>query len=339
MAITVKDVAKRAGVSPATVSRVCNHNPSISQETRDRVLKAIAELGYELPGQTESASPSVKTIGIVLPPSDRDAYENTFYLKVIRGINQVCNQRQVTSTVVTGEVYAETLRSVQTLHRSGKADGFILLYSRKNDFIIDYLCEQGLLYVIVGKPDDLPGQTMCIDNDNLLAGREAADYLYSLGHRRIGYLGEENTESLYHSLWNLLPEYGLELVPGWMKQGRERFETGGYLRARELLREKELPTAVIAGYDQMAYGAMRAFAEAGLRVPEDISVVGNSSALPDEACPMSLTTIMKPVEQMCVQAVRILRDAMENPKTHIIQSVTFQSKLVIRNSTCPPVQR
>ena len=106
-----------------------------------------------------------------------------------------------------------------------------------------------------------------------------------------------------------------------------------------MLREKELPTAVIAGYDQMAYGAMRAFAEAGLRVPEDVSVVGHSSALPDEDCPMSLTTIMKPVEQMSVQAVQILRDAMENPKTHVIQRVTLQSRLVIRNSTCAPAQR
>jgi len=197
MAVTVKDVARHAGVSPSTVSRVCNNNPSISRETREKVQQAIAELGYELPATEAAPIPAVKTIAIVLPPSDRDAYENTFYLKAIRGISQICNQRQVASTVVTGRDYDEVLRSIQTLHRGSKADGFIMLYSRKDDVIIDYLCEHGLLYVIVGKPDDLPGQTVCIDNDNLSAAREAADYLYSLGHRRIGYLGILRWPRLY----------------------------------------------------------------------------------------------------------------------------------------------
>ena len=84
---------------------------------------------------------------------------------------------------------------------------------------------------------------------------------------------------------------------------------------------------------------MRAFAEHGIRVPEDISVVGHSSALPDVACPVSLTTVMKPVEQMGVTAVNILKDAMEHPTGHVVQNVTLQSKLVVRNSTCPPKER
>lgn len=294
MAITVKDVAKRAGVSPATVSRVCNHNPSISRETRDRVLKAIAELGYELPEQAESASPAVKTIGIVLPPSDRDAYENTFYLKVIRGINQVCNQRQVTSTVVTGEDYAETLRSVQTLHRSGKADGFILLYSRKNDIIIDYLCEQGLLYVIVGKPDDLPGQTMCIDNDNLLAGREAADYLYSLGHRRIGYLGL-SSDFLYASdrrsgyqlslLLHGLPvqaDYCVEL---------DRVSSGDTSALMALLSRPDRPTAFVVSDDMLALALERVCAQMRLRIPEDISIIAFNNSLYSQLASPQLTSI------------------------------------------------
>ena len=193
MAVTVKDVAKHAGVSPSTVSRVCNHNPAISKETRDRVLQAINELGYELPTVQEAPSiRTIKTIGIVLPPSDREAYENTFYLKAIRGISQVCNQRQVASTIVTGKDYSDILRSIQILHGSGSVDGFIMLYSKKDDIVVDYLCEHGLLYVVVGKPGELASQTICIDNDNLLAGREAADYLYNLGHRRIGYIGSIN---------------------------------------------------------------------------------------------------------------------------------------------------
>ena len=89
MAVTIKDVAALAGVSTSTVSRVCNHNPAISRETADRVRKAMAELGYEPNPPAEAAAPQpIKMIGIVLPPSDRDAYENNFFLKAVRGISQ-----------------------------------------------------------------------------------------------------------------------------------------------------------------------------------------------------------------------------------------------------------
>lgn len=295
MSVTVKDVARRAGVSPATVSRVCNHNPSISRETRERVLQAIAELGYELPVQAEPAvSPAVKTIGIVLPPSDRDAYENTFYLKVIRGISQVCNQRQVASTVITGQDYLETLRSVQTLHRSGKADGFILLYSRKNDIVIDYLCEQGLLYVIVGKPDDLPGQTMCIDNDNLLAGKEAADYLYDLGHRRIGYLGL-HSDFIYaldrrsgYQLSLLL--HGLPVQPDYCVE-LERVGAEDTASLEALLARPDRPTSFVVSDDMLALALERVCVQMHLRVPEDISIIAFNNSLYSQLTSPQLTSV------------------------------------------------
>ena len=191
MAVTIKDVAALAGVSTSTVSRVCNNNPAISRETAERVRRAMAEVGYEPNSSAEPAAPQpIKMIGIVLPPSDPDAFENNFFLKAVRGISQVCNQCQAASTIITGQDYAELLHSVKTLHLSGRIDGFILLYSRKNDVIADYLCDQAIPYVIVGKPQDTSGATLCIDNDNLTAGRDAADYLYNLGHRRIGFLGK-----------------------------------------------------------------------------------------------------------------------------------------------------
>lgn len=295
MAVTVKDVAKRAGVSPATVSRVCNHNPSISRETRERVLRAIAELGYELPSPAEpAAAPALKTIGIVLPPSDLEAYENTFYLKVIRGISQVCNQRQVASTVITGQDYTETLRSVQTLHRSGKADGFILLYSRKNDIVVDYLCEQGLLYVIVGKPDELTGQTMCIDNDNLLAGREAADYLYSLGHRRIGYLGLRS-DFIYASdrragyqLSLLL--HGLPIRPDYCVE-LDRVGAEDTTSLEVLLACPDRPTAFVVSDDMLALALERVCVQMRLRIPEDVSIIAFNNSLYSQLASPQLTSV------------------------------------------------
>lgn len=294
MAVTVKDVAKRAGVSPATVSRVCNNNPSISRETRERVQQAIAALGYIPPVPAESAVPAVKTIGIVLPPSDRDAYENTFYLKAIRGISQICNQRQVASTLVTGRDYAETLHSVQTLHRSGKVDGFILLYSRKKDVVTDYLCEQGVLYVIVGKADELAGQTLCIDNDNLLAGREAADYLYSLGHRRIGYLGLRS-DFLYtvdrrsgYQLALLLR--GLPLQPDYcVELNCAGDEDTAALEA--LLSRNDRPTAFVVSDDMLALALERVCVQMRLQIPQDVSIIAFNNSLYSQLASPQLTSV------------------------------------------------
>ena len=171
MAVTIKDVAALAGVSPSTVSRTCKNNPSISTETKEKVRKAMIELGYEVNFQASNlASQYSRTIGIILPASAREVYENAFYLEAIRGISHYCNQRQYMSTVVTGQDEDEILKAIQSMSRSGKVDGFIVLYSRKDDPIIDYLFSEGLLYILVGKATQYTNQTLYIDNDNLLAG-------------------------------------------------------------------------------------------------------------------------------------------------------------------------
>ena len=190
MAVTIKEVAALAGVSPSTVSRTCKNNPSISEETKERVRRAMAQLGYEPNFQASNlASQNSRAIGIILPPSEKEAFENPFYLEVIRGISQFCNQRQYINTVITGRDDREILQAIRSMTRSGQADGFIVLYSRQKDPIIDYLYGEGLLFVLIGKAYQFANQTIYIDNDNMLAGQEAADYLWNLGHRRIAYIG------------------------------------------------------------------------------------------------------------------------------------------------------
>lgn len=317
MAVTVKDVAKRAGVSPSTVSRVCNNNPSISKETRERVQQAIAELGYELPAAPEApAIPAVKNIAIVLPPSDREAYENTFYLKAIRGISQICNQRQVASTVITGKDYAEMLQSIQILHRSGSVDGFIMLYSRKNDIVIDYLCEHGLLYVIVGKPNELANQTICIDNDNLLAGREATDYLCELGHRRIGYIGSRS-DFMYAS--DRRSGYQLSLLlhelPGRADYCVEMdgINADGAEALRALLCREDRPTAFVVSDDILALALERVCAQMQLSIPEDVSIIAFNNSLYAQLASPQLTSVDINSFQLGQEAANQIINHAENP--------------------------
>ena len=108
MAVTIKDVAALAGVSPSTVSRTYRNNPSISEETKERVRCAARQLGYQM-GAAAGENVGVRTIGVILPPSAREVYENPFYLEMIRGINQFCNAHQYVSTIVTGQDNDEIL--------------------------------------------------------------------------------------------------------------------------------------------------------------------------------------------------------------------------------------
>ncbi len=316
MAVTIKDVAALAGVSTSTVSRVCNNNPAISRETQERVKKAMVELGYE--GYTapqDTAPQPIKMIGIVLPPSDRDTYENNVFLKAIRGISQVCNQRQTASTIITGKDQAELLRSVKTLHLSGRIDGFILLYSRKDDPVIDYLCEHGILYVIVGKPYDMAAQTLSIDNDNLNASREATDYLYSLGHRRIGYLGSTNafifaTERLAGYQLALLmhnipyrPEYCIE-----MEKVNSNDES-----LRTLLSRDDRPTAFVVSEDMLALALERACNRLNLSIPDDISIIAFNNSLYSELAVPQLTAVDINSFQLGQEAAMQIINYLENP--------------------------
>ena len=182
MPVTIKDVAALAGVSPSTVSRTCKDHPSISRQTKEKVRQAMEKLGYEPNFQASSlATQNSRTIGIVLPPSRREAYENAFYLEAIRGISQFCNQKQYMNTVITGQDEEEIIQAIRTMVRNGLAEGLIVLYSREQDPILDYLYNEGLLYVLIGKAYRNVNQTIYVDNDNVLAAREAAQYLIDLG--------------------------------------------------------------------------------------------------------------------------------------------------------------
>ena len=337
MAVTVKDVAKLAGVSTATVSRVYNNAPSISPETRLKVQKAIEELGYEVPSNQDTPAPiKIRNIGIILPPSDKEAYENSFYLKAIRGISQTCNQRNVATSNVTGKDYEETLHSVQTLHRSGNMDGFILLYSKKNDIILDYLCEQGILYVIVGKPNDMASQTICVDNDNLLAGREAADYLYNLGHRRIGYIGSKN-EYVYASdrregyqLSMLL--HGLPASADFCVEMEGVNDGSGIENLKALMQREDHPTAFVVSDDMLALALERACNQLQLSIPDDISIIAFNNSLYAQLASPQLTAVDINSFLLGQEAANQILNHADNP--NLTTTKTIVPHTIIERDSC-----
>lgn len=337
MAVTIKDVAALAGVSPSTVSRTCKNNPSISEETKERVRKAMAELGYEPNFQASNlASQNSRTIGIILPASAKEVYENSFYLEAIQGISHYCNGRQYMTTIVTGQDEAEILDAVRSMSRSGKVDGFIILYSKKEDPVIDYLFNEGLLYILIGKATQYTNQTIYIDNDNLLAGREATEYLYQLGHRRIAYLGSDSSLmfsadrkagyqlALASHQLPVRPEYCVEV-----KNVSENNEEA----IRGLLMQKDRPTAILVSDDILAVSLERVCLENHLAIPEDLSIISFNNSLFARLTSPQLTSIDIRAGQLGSEAASQIINHIENPNL-LATKIIVPHHLIERDSCC-----
>lgn len=337
MAVTIKDVAALAGVSPSTVSRTCKNNPSISEETKERVRKAMAKLGYEPNFQASNlASQNSRTIGIILPASAKEVYENSFYLEAIQGISHYCNGRQYMTTIVTGQDEAEILDAVRSMSRSGKVDGFIILYSKKDDPVIDYLFNEGLLYILIGKATQYTNQTIYIDNDNLLAGREAAEYLYQLGHRRIAYLGSDSSLmfsadrkagyqlALASHQLPVRPEYCVEV-----KNVSENNEEA----IRGLLMQKDRPTAILVSDDILAVSLERVCLENHLAIPEDLSIISFNNSLFARLTSPQLTSIDIGAGQLGSESASQIINHIENPNL-LATKIIVPHHLIERDSCC-----
>ena len=337
MAVTIKDVAALAGVSPSTVSRTCKNNPSISEETKERVRKAMAELGYEPNFQASNlASQNSRTIGIILPASAKEVYENSFYLEAIQGISHYCNGRQYMTTIVTGQDETEILDAVQSMSRSGKVDGFIVLYSRKDDPVIDFLFNEGLLYILIGKATQYANQTIYIDNDNLLAGQEATEYLYQLGHRRIAYLGSDSSLmfsadrkagyqlALATHQIPIRPEYCVEV---------KNVSVNNEEVIRELLMQEDRPTAILVSDDILAVSLERVCLENHLSIPEDLSILSFNNSLFARLTSPQLTSIDIGSGQLGSEAASQIINHIENPNL-LATKIIVPHHLIERDSCC-----
>ena len=334
MAVTIKDVAELAEVAPSTVSRVCNDNPSISRETREKVRRAMSELGYE-PAPSSAAVPEARLVGVVLPPASRMTYENPFYLKTLWGISQFCSRRRYTAAIIAGRDDAEILEALQAMHQGGQLAGVAVLYSKAGDRVVEYLCETGLLYVLIGKADQLAGQTICIDNDNLSAGREATDYLYNLGHRKIAYLGCDDMffySAERKSGYQLsMLQHGLPVSPEYCVEVKEL--AGGELPVLEaLLRQAERPTAAVVSDDILAVALERTCIRMGLSVPGDLSMISFNNSPFAQLTSFQLTSVDINSFQLGFEAASQLINHVENP--NLLAAKIIVPHYIVERSSC-----
>lgn len=325
----LKDIARETGLTVSTVSKALNNSHEISGQTTKLVLEKAKALGYMT---KKAARKEYKTIGVILPE-----VRSHYYAELMHVLSREIERHGYTMIAILKKEYVAGIKPYVERILKYDLDGlFVSCDSSLSEDCCDRLYSSGVPTLLITDVD-LPYRFDSIYMKAASGVQLALEHLLDLGHRDIGYLGEFNSDVRYQAFCSLLKQKNIDVNPCFVKRGAERFENGGYQLARELLKEKKLPSAVVACYDQIAYGAMRAFRECGIRIPEDISVIGFDNIVMDDFHPIALTSVTNPVEQMGITAVKILIDAINYPETHVVQNVALQSSLVVRNSTCPPV--
>jgi LacI family transcriptional regulator len=309
--VSAQDVAQAAGVSRTTVSFVLNNTPgkSIAEGTRQRVLDAASRLGY-IPNEDARrlARTRTRTIGLFICHS-QFVYSDTFITRVLEGMSQTVNRyraRLVVQPVSLREI------DYREIARKDKADGIILINAHDEDPGLLALAENGFPTVSMDLLDDIPVDQVYVDNTE--AAREITAYLISLGHTRIGMITHAppvflSTRKRLAGFRIAHEEAGLSISPEYIRHA-DFSERSGYDQMRELLKAAQRPTAVFAGNDVVAYGALQAAHEAGLRVPHDISIAGFDDDYMSRFLNPPLTTMALPAAGHGCAAVEMLMDRL-----------------------------
>lgn len=331
--LRLEDIARKTGVSRSTVSRVVNNHPSVSDEVRQRVLAAIEETGYRPHAAARTlASQRSATLGLILPQSVGAFFTDPYYPHLIKGIAQACNQHEYTLALFLVATQEDEQRVFPRLARQGLLDGVIIQSGHRGDqWIIGRMVDAKIPLVVAGRP-------FCYDNvsyvdvDNINAAYSAVVHLVRLGRRRVatitGPLASTVGIDRLEGYRKALVERGLTPDETLIVEG-DFTEGGGFYAMQRLLPAR--PDAVFAASDIMALGAMRAIRQAGLRIPDDIAIVGFDDLPLASQAEVQLTTVRQPVVPLGIQTVELLLDIIENgiePPRRII----LGTELVVRAS-------
>jgi LacI family transcriptional regulator len=330
--LTLEDIAKQAGVSRSTVSRVINDYPHVREHVRKRVLQIIQSTGYHPNAAARTlASQRSWTIGFVLPRSVSSFFTDPYFPRFTQGVAQACNQNNYTLGLFLVGTKEDEEKIFPRISRKGLLDGILVQSGQTGDQLIERLANSNIPLVIAGRPFHC-NDVNYIDVDNINAAYNATSHLILLGYKRIGMIaGPTNTT------------VGLDRREGYVKALIERgrnfdeslfiegdfTEESGYYAMKRMLDDK--PDAVFAASDIMAIGAMRAARETGFSIPDDIAFVGFDDLPIATLLKPRLTTVRQPVHQFGIKAVEILIDLIENGVTPT-RRIILETELIVRES-------
>lgn len=331
--LTIKDIAKIAGVSTMTVSRVINNEKYVKTETKDRVLKLILEYGYEPNFFAKSLkSRKSKTIGLIIGD-----IENPYYSRLAKGVIDVAESSDYNVIVCNSKYKAElSERYINMLIKKG-VDGVLIATVDVFSELINKLNKRDIPFVLITRKLDLPGINY-ITADDYLGGRIAAEYLISLGHKKIFFLKAANvwgSNERIRAFTDVLKENSIYYDESYFSDYLENLDQSYNTTKKFLTEDKNKNfTAIIGGNDFLAIGAMEAIIESGLNIPEDISLIGYDNLNITSILKVSLTTVQQPklrfgelATKRIIQMIENHEETKKNP-----QKLVIKPELVIRKS-------
>ena len=337
---SIKDVARLAGVSIATVSRCVNDPERVRPGTRERVQKAIRETGYSPNTLAQSFRRGKTQVIMVVLPSVGDP----FFTDVMTGIREVASERGYSLLINVTQFNTMTADEIGAMVVSRQADGIALLASM-SPFGTRVLSSssQRALPIVIGCEtisEDLssfPG----IHIDNIGAAKEATNYLLGLGHERIAFIYGEHktllTQDRENGYREAMSEAGKPIDSGWVVAGRLTID-GAIAATEKLLEHPKRPTAIFCANDEMAMGCLHAVQSAGLQAPGDISVMGFDDNRYVKITNPPLTTVAQPAKSIGKKVMQRLLHEIEHGRSRDTEPEIVPHELVVRASTAAPGQ-
>ncbi len=331
--VTLADIAAEAGVSLATVSKVLNGRSDVSATTRARVEQLLAGYGY-LRRASGVASSSARMVELVF-----HELESEWAIEIIRGVERVTREAGI-SLILTesGDRHSPGHAWIDGVLRR-RPIGVILVFSDLGPEEKHKLRSRGVNFVVVDPADEPEPDVASIGSANWAGGFAAAQHLLGLGHRRIGMIsGPEDmlcSVARVDGYRSALERAGVAFEPALVRAG-DFHVAGGRRAASQLLDMDAPPTAIFAGSDLQALGVYEAARPRGVKIPEDLSVVGYDDLRIARWVGPPLTTIRQPLTEMAETAARMLIRMSENPEIPVNQRFDLATSLVVRESTAPP---
>jgi LacI family transcriptional regulator len=321
-------------VSVATVSRVINGRPDVADETREAVLRLVRAHNFSTNRSARALSLGrTGLVGFTIPITHAE-----YFAAILSGATEALYEQDM--RVVLCPTQHEHEREVTLLDRlmQGTTDGAILLLPTETSEELTALQAHGFPFVVADPRFPIDEGIPAVSAAHWAGAKAATDHLLALGHRRIGLITGERgwvaTEGRVDGYHTALAAAGVLPTPELVAEGTFLIESG-YPAATRLLDLAEPPTAILASNDNMAVGVLRAARERGLRVPEDLSLVGYDDSEKASIVTPALTTVRQPLEELGRTAVSLLTRLLDKQRVEALH-VELATKLVVRESTAPP---
>ena len=333
MPATIRDVARKASVGVGTVSRVINDSPAVKKETRLKVLAAIEALDYTPnPIARRLSTGQTLTIGVILPYLTMPSY-----IERLRGVQSTLADSEYDLVLFAIENPSQRDAYFQNLSLKSRVDGVLLISLPPDNDQAQRIAGSNIPSVLI---DGYHPDLCCIYPDDVQGGRIATQHLIDLGHRRIAFISDflrtpfhPSMRLRYQGYRETLTEANIRHNPDYQVEG-SRGRINARFMARKLLTLEVPPTAIFAASDSQAIGALEAASELGVRVPEDLSVIGYDDIRDAEY--VNLTTINQHLDKSGVEGAKMLLDLLANPTHRANCQRAIEVDLVVRSTTAPP---